>query len=756
MVKNMKATEGKRLAAILGAYIGLFALYVLVPKMQPFVFPIGALVTAWYAAALLFREKRRAVFLQKLILVILMAVSVVFAGVRGTVFFEKTESVAERYTDGSSHTAKGCVSEIVYEENYGSCYEIQLISLDGNETAIGVLLSLPYNGDFSVGDILVFDSAFSVPDAEAAIYRKADGVFLYAEATSAEKTGETDEKPSDFFEKIRLFMKSNFERYIEKEEAGFATAIMTGNRNNVNAQTRLAFTRIGISHVLAVSGLHLSIIVGGIDFLCRLVGVPRRIKNIFLIVCACLFACICGLSASVIRAAIMLSFLYISDLIGERNDSLTALFAAIFLIVVFRPGAVYDVGMWLSFLATLGIVLIAPVIPSVKGGKCPWLLRKIVNFIISLICVTIAATFFTLPVVYIAFGGISLISPIANLIFIPLIQIVLYLLIVLTAVGSFPSLAIPIGKAAQILISLVCDTAERLSDNKDIYVSLRYPFVPWIIGALVLGVLAVLVIRKLRARHLYTVFALCIVIYAACFFGYAHMQKDHTYLYLNTDGKSDAVGIVSRGETVVIDISTGGYFALSEAADHIGDFYEREIDVLVLTHYHQYHANSLRKLLGKIKVHKVLLPEPTSEKDASYYLDICAQLAGHVEVEIYRTDGSAGLQIGNAALSLSETEYLDRSTHPIVRFSISVGEKGVSYIGAGATETDLSDSVNAVMIFGSNGPSVRNIFDIGFAANSELLIFANASHADLTDVSSAYGQIAYAEDYNGWVRILFE
>ena len=756
MVINMKATDGKRLAAILGAYIGLFALYVLIPPMQPFVFPIGALLTEGYAAVLLFREKRRAVFLKKLILVLLMAVSVASAGIRGTVFFEKTEITANRYTDGNLYTARGYVSDIVYEENYGSCYEIRLISLGGNETELGVLLSLPYNGDFSVGDILVFESAFSEPDAEAAIYRKADGVFLSAEAESAEQTGEQKTVATNIFEKIRLFMRNNFERYIEKEEAGFATAIMTGDRENVNAQIRLAFTRIGISHVLAVSGLHLSIIVGAIDCLCRWVGVPRKIKNIFLIACACLLACICGLSASVVRAAIMLSFLYIADTIGERNDSLTALFAAIFLIVVFRPCAVYDVGMWLSFLATLGIVLTAPVIPSIKNRKLPWLLKRIVNFVISLICVTVSATFFTLPVVYIAFGGISLISPIANLLFIPLIQLVLYLLIILNAVGSFPVLAVPIGKAAQALIAFVCDTAERLSDNKDIYVSLRYPFVPWIIGLLILGVLTVLVIRKLRAVHLYTVFALCVAVYAVCFFGYAQTQEGHTYLYLQTDGKSDAVGIVSREETVIVDISTGGYSVLSDAADHIEDFYECEIDVLVLTHYHQYHANSLRKLLGKIKLHRVLLPEPTSEKDFVYYRDICAQLAGRVEVVVYQTDGSASLQVGNAVLSLLETEYLDRSMHPIVSFSVSVGEKGVSYLGAGATETDFSDQMDAVVIFGSNGPAVRNVFDIGSASDSELLIFANSSHADLTDMSAVHGQIAYAEDYEGWIRILFE
>ncbi len=757
MVINMKATEGKRLAAILGAYIGLFASYVLMPRLQPYIFLVGILIVAVYFAVLLLRENRRGIFMRKSVLVLLMTVSVIAASIRGAIFFEKTEMAANRYTNGNSYTAKAYVSEITYEENYGSCYEIQLISLNGRKTELGALLSLPYNGDFSVGDILVFESSFSAPEPEAAIYRKADGIFLSAEADSAEKIGEQGTDTPNVFESVRLFMKTNFERYIEKEEAGFATAIMTGNRDNVNAQVRLAFTRIGISHVLAVSGLHLSIMVGGLDFFCRCIGIPRKMKNILLIVCACLLACVCGLSASVIRAAIMLSFFYIADSIGEIGDSLTALFAAIFLIVVFRPLAVYDVGMWLSFLATLGIVLTAPIIPMIRNSDCPWLVRKILNFIISLIFVTISATFFTLPVVCIAFGGISLISPLANLIFIPLIQIVLYLLVILTVIGFLPSLALPIGRAAQFLISFVCDTAELLSDKKDIYVSLRYPFVSWMIGVLIIGVLTVLTIRKIRAAHLYTVFALCVVIYAGGFFTHTQTQRELTYTFLETDGKSDVMGIVSHGETVVIDISTGGYSVLGEAVDHIGDFYECEIDVLVLTHYHGYHVNSLRKLLGKIKVHKILLPEPTSEKEMDYYRDICGQLAGYVDVEVYAMDGTAStLRIGNAELILPETEYLERSSHPIVRFSASIGEKGFSYLGAGATETDFSDYVNSVVVFGSNGPSVRNIFDIEPLSDSELLIFANSSHADFADMDSVYGQIAFAENYNGWVKILFE
>lgn len=160
--------------------------------------------------------------------------------------------------------------------------------------------------------------------------------------------------------------------------------------------------------------------------------------------------------------------------------------------------------------------------------------------------------------------------------------------------------------------------------------------------------------------------------------------------------------------------------------------------------------------MSRVKIHKILLPEPTSEQDAEHYESIYGQLKTLVEIEVYPTDGTQSLRIGNAILSLPETERIARSTHPIVRFSASLGNKGMTYLGESATETDLSNSANAVVIFGSHGPSAKHIFDSSPIANAELVVFADRSHAELTDTEIIGGQIAFSEDYGGWIRILFE
>ena len=752
----MKATEGKRLAAILGAYIAVFSACVLLPEIRPYILWIGLVWAVIFSAVLLFREKRKIFLLKKSVLILLMVISVVSASVFGMKFLSANEFAAARYLDGEAYTAEGYITEISYEENYGSCYRLRLLKLNEKETELCVMLSLPYGGGFSVGDIVAFEGVFFLPEEDSAIYRRAEGIFLSAEAETAEQTGTREIKETDYFQTIRLSMQRNFERFLDKSAAGFATAITTGNRENLSGAIKLAFTRIGISHILAVSGLHLAIVIGGLDLLCRWIAIPRKLKNVILIVCSCLLACLCGLSASVIRAAIMLSFMYLADTIGENGDSLTSLFIAIFLILVFRPTSVYDIGLWMSFLATLGILITLPVIPKIQLRKCPRLVNKILNFVLSLLCITVSATFFTLPVTYIAFSGISLFSLVSNLIFVPLVQILLYLLTALTVFGGLSFLAEPIGAVSQAMITFICDTAVWLSDIKGIYVSLRYPFVPWMIALLIVGVLTVLIIKKVNAAYLFAVFAFCLVFYTVGCIGYTHMEGENTYVYLETDGKSDAVGIVSEGKTVLVDISTGGSSVLGRAADHIEEFCECELDVLVLSHYHFYHPNTLRKLTNRLKIHHIYLPEPVTEDDVFCYQAISNQLAGSVEITLYSTDGTQSLKVGNAVLDLLPTEYTERSVHPIVRFSATVGEKGFTYLGEGATETDFLGDVREVMIFGSNGPSMKHIFNSEPIQNAELIIFADPSHAELTDTEHIADKIAFPEDYGGWIKILFE
>lgn len=748
----MKILEGKRIAFIFASYAGMFALFVLLPQTRRFAWLTALLLALGFGLKLFFGERPRSVTARKTALALLMACAMAGALFFGAHFVEKTETTAHRYIDGKPHSITAYVADVYYEAPYGASYELVLTEIDGKQTRLGAVLTLPYAEGFSVRDTIAFEGECAETDGDFALYRKADGIWLAVSAESAKKTGETEKKTDTFFADIRAKINQNFEEHIGTDEAGFAAALLTGEREDLSANTRLAFTRLGISHILSVSGLHLAVIVGGADMLLRFLTVPKKKKDLFLILLAVCFACICGLSASVMRAAVMLAVYYIADILGEKSDSVTSLCFALFAILLLHPQAVYDVGLWLSFFSTFGILTVMPILHFSFPEKFPHLLGKILRFLLSSLCMTLAATFFTMPVTYLAFGGLSLASPLANLVFVPLTQVLLYLLVLLTVFGWVPILAPLLGRLSEFLIAATVSLAERCSDIKDIYISIRYPFAGYIITALVLGILAVLFIKKLRPSIIFAVFLGCTVAFGAAYGVYQYRNEESAYLYLQTDGKSDVVGIINDRETVLIDITTGGSAMPTEAISHLSDFYECEIDTYILTHYHRYHANTLRKLTENIKIHQILLPKPLTENDEKYYKEILSALDSHTQTEIYET---GELPIGTVTLTLPERDFLKRSSHPIVSFSAKIGENGktFSYLGSAALETHIP--TETVILCGSHGPVDKHIFSADLLMGAELVVFSEKETANLTETDRIGGTMIYAEDYDGYFRIAF-
>lgn len=752
----MKILEGKRLAAVFAAYIGMFSLYIFVPSLRAWFVPIAILVIFLSVAWLFWKEKPRGISARKVVFSVLMAVSVALSSVFAVLFVGKTEDKVKTFCDETLHTAEGYVCEVLYEEAYGASYRIALTSIDGEDMDVSANVSLSYAGGFEKSDALMLEGYISFLSDDG-FYQKAKGVFLSIEAETMEKTGTHALGGEAFFEKIREGIDKIFHQSLV-EGADFATALMTGMRDKLSGALRLAFTRIGISHLLAVSGLHLSIIVGAFDLFLRLLTVSKKKKSLILIVISIFFAFVCGLSASVVRAAAMLTIFYLSELFGERSDSVTSLFLAVFLILVFRPYAVYDMGLWLSFLSTFGILCVMPMLLSFSfPKKIPQMWQKILRFPLMTLGMTVTATFFTMPVTYLAFDGISLISPLANLVFVPLIQILLYLLVIFLIFHWIPVVSSVLAFLAEIEIEWISDMAFSFSSWENIYVSIRYPFVGAIILALIIGILLVLFLKKLHPAWIFGVFFSCALAFGVAWGIYQANTRHLTYLYLQTDGKSDVIGMVSGGKTVLIDISTGGYAMQRAAVQALPDFYECEVDTYILTHYHSYHANSLRKLSETIKIHTLLLPEPMEESDQNELSMILSALDGDVSVSFYQSDASSVLQMGDISLSLPEYEMHKRSSHPVITFSALIGKAHhFSYVGSSGMETFAVPKDTDVLILGANGPKTKHIFSPDAISDVPLLILSDENILHFTEKERLFGTVISAEDYDGYVRILFK
>ncbi len=218
------------------------------------------------------------------------------------------------------------------------------------------------------------------------------------------------------------------------KHSGFYIAVLLGDRSRLPEDLRALFTLTGSGHLLALSGLHVSVILG--FFTALVFPLPGSKKKYFVLIGLSLFFMVLtGLSASVVRSALIASFGYAGRLARRKTDSVTALFFSGMVICTFSPAQILEAGFLLSFLATFAVLMIAmPVTKLLLSAafapadqKPPaakrfffWG-RRLLAALLSAFAVSLSVVAFTLPVQLSFFSSLSQLSPIYNLVLIPLL-----------------------------------------------------------------------------------------------------------------------------------------------------------------------------------------------------------------------------------------------------------------------------------------------------------------------------------------------
>jgi competence protein ComEC len=250
-------------------------------------------------------------------------------------------------------------------------------------------------------------------------------------------------------------------RYIRDTAArGLAEAILIGYRVNLDQELSGAYARTGVMHVIAISGLHISLIFSILLTAFRLVPVYGKnpwLHLLLAIPAIWWFSMLTGASASVIRSAVMSTLPVLASVLRRRTDSLNVLSASALLLLAFKPGWLWDTGFQLSYAAVLGILLYQQKIQRslyVKHplGQASW----------SLVSVTLAAQVFTTPLVLFYFRQFPLFFLISNLAAVPLSSLILLSELMVCALGSQPTLAGTAGLVATELIHFLNNFITRM------------------------------------------------------------------------------------------------------------------------------------------------------------------------------------------------------------------------------------------------------------------------------------------------------
>ncbi len=470
-------------------------------------------------------------------------------------------------------------------------------------TATGLLVSPGESDIFSYADFLARAGVFSImPDAAVEIISGGHGVPIYSALLD-----------------IKRQAAENIAAGLPEPSAGLLAGILLGDQRGIAPEIDDAFSKVGASHIVAISGFNMVILSGVVMAGLKNLGVGERRAGVIAIAVIVVYTVFVGANAAVVRAAVMSSLLVIGGAIKRRTYVPASLALVAVLMSLLNPTVLWDVSFQLSFFATLGLALFADplgqrfkrLLARLLPGRA---LDSVAGFLGEPLVITLAAQITTLPLIVLYFGRLSLVLFIVNLLIIP-VQAVL-LIVGLVATG----LAFIIPSAAQVLYWLDMLLLGWSIGVVRLFAALPFAEVPFTVdprlitlyfGLLIGGALlaatqppwAVRLGRFVRSRAV--VFATTLSslgIFLLTGAAYISRPDGMLHVWFLDVGHSNAVlAQTPGGAHMLVD---GGRFP-SRLLTSIGDrlpFTDREIEVLVITQPDEFDTSALTAVAARYDI----------------------------------------------------------------------------------------------------------------------------------------------------------
>lgn len=239
----------------------------------------------------------------------------------------------------------------------------------------------------------------------------------------------------------------------DKDALGIAEALLIGYSNDLDKDLVQAYSNTGVVHIIAISGMHLALIYVLLVWIFKRLPIIKRsqlVQVILVLCCLWLFSLLTGASASVLRAAVMFSFVALGKAFGKSSSIYNSLAASAFVLLCYNPYYLWDVGFQLSYLAVAGIVLFQRPLYNLFYIKPKW-----PDKIWELAAVSLAAQVLTFPVCIYYFHQFPTVFLLANLVAVPLSAIVLYAEMILLILSPIPILGMYMGRLTAWLLALM-------------------------------------------------------------------------------------------------------------------------------------------------------------------------------------------------------------------------------------------------------------------------------------------------------------
>lgn len=582
----------------------------------------------------------------------------------------------------------------VYERQDRETYQILYLkdnSIENREQSFKESRVLVYNEakeDIHIGqtvriagEALFFEPAYNPGNFDQKLYYRKQGIHGAVWAEDVEIIDKTMRLFADRLYELRIAWKSVFLRHMPAEDGTALSAMILGEKAEMDKGLKELYRANGIGHVLAISGLHLSFIGAGLYQLLRRATGSYKMGGVAGIAFLLLYVLLIGFTVSAVRALVMFLFRVGADMAGRHYDAPTALSVAAAIVLLWRPLSVYDGGFWLSFGAVMALLVVVPSIQRSAYPREGW--GHVWNMALQGLAASVGINLAILPILLYYFFEFPLYSFLLNLLVIPLMSALLFL----GLAGSLSAIWLPPVSGLLFLIcrgilwiyEMSCKITLHLPGARLVIGRPRIWQIAVYYGILILGMILLRYVLSAKGRAAIFLWAIGIAILTARFGETGKL----TAVILDV-GQGD--GIFMRGpegRTYLID---GGSSDVKRVGQYrLESFLKSQgvgrLDYVLVSHGDSDHMNGVEELIERqdigVRIGTLALPSEEAwdealaglaEKAESYGVRVAVIEPGQsiregemtvtcIQPGNMEMGGDAGLEPGNAASMVLAVRY---------------------------------------------------------------------------------------------------
>ena len=578
---------------------------------------------------------------------------IIFSIISNSIVIFQNQKYESYYKDGEEIKVEAIVISDAQEKEYNYVYKIKILCADNNDkyknTYLYLKTSKKSTEKLKYGDKIEVKGSFT----EASSQRNYGG-FNYKEYLKSLKiygtikanqlkvlSGDCLNNVFNLANQVSSMMKQKIDSSMEETQAAIIKGIIFGDSSEIEEEIQENFRISSISHVLAVSGMHVSYLVIGIQlFLKSIIG--KRKTRFITIVFLIFYMFITGFSPSVVRASMMSILLIGGEVLYRKNDIWTSMAISLFLILIYNPFLIENIGLQFSYIGTMGIMILHKSVFSflknikIKNKKWKYKFNRKAIFFISkikeILAVTLSAQLAIFPIMIYHFNLFGVYFLISNL----LVSVMIGPIIIFSTIFIIYSFIFnPISKVICIVLKLLIQKLITISNLAELPFSKLYLSTHKIWMILLYYILIITFnfsyclytspklnntqvrVRNLIALAKYKIFLnkkksiIKIFIIILLFFLFQFIPQNLEINFVDV-GQGDCTFIVTpRNKTILIDGggSSSNEFDVGKSTlfPYILDKGYTKIDYIFISHFDQDHVGGILTILQEIKVKKVII-----------------------------------------------------------------------------------------------------------------------------------------------------